>query len=236
MAKKSYFLPWGKPTGDASYKSKETTSISTSGASSPPNADNTLSLTHIHIKHSHAPPYSHMIWANRFGWNIYEPDVSKHCCRIASFYIFLSFFSLPAIYIGTIFATYQNPSDVKYATRNRKMGVKRIEGVSVEYWVSLNLIWGVRADPRPPYPCQHPHIKTPMQEKPAVNLSRVLDPALPAPDPGQWAPVTSEPQIWWGKRTQNSPLPSRPLCCGGNPEERRHWWERAADGSHFSLR
>lgn len=62
FVKNSYFLPWGKPVGEASYKSKETTLISASGASSSPGADNLLSLTHIHIKHLHAPSYSHMIW------------------------------------------------------------------------------------------------------------------------------------------------------------------------------
>lgn len=39
--------------GAASFKLKETTSISTSGASSPPRADNDLSRTRFHIKHSH---------------------------------------------------------------------------------------------------------------------------------------------------------------------------------------
>ncbi len=56
-------------------------------------------------------------------------NIAVELPRFLFFFVF--FLSQPSI--GTIFATYQNPSDVKYATRNRKMGVKRIEGVSVEY-------------------------------------------------------------------------------------------------------
>lgn len=84
-------------------------------------------------------------------------------------------------------------------------GVKRRCGLCGILSIHQTPVWGVRVDPKP---CQHPHIKTSIQfpqEKPsgswrwplytAVNLSGILDPSLPAPDPGQWAPVTSEPQI-----------------------------------------
>lgn len=106
---KKHVLPRGKPVGAASFKLKEATSISTSGASSPPRADNNLTRTRIHIKHTHViETFSERIASDeKFMRRTYQNIPVKNTAVLSLFIIRFPFFP-PSI--STILATHHNSS------------------------------------------------------------------------------------------------------------------------------